>query len=242
MKMLTAVLNLFDEIVIIRDVDDNIICINKEDKIDICTVKPEGKEIRYNRKVYSLSKKQTEIEGKKYFINIYTDITKNKNLQEKVSYDELTKLYNFSKLKEELANCIKEFNETEEPFIVILADIDNFKLVNDTIGHIQSNDILVEISKTLKNNVRCYDVVGRFGGEEFLIILRRCSLENAFKKTEELRTKIEELNVHDYKVTISFGINIYDGTDDIENVLKKADKALYDSKSKGKNITTIYKE
>lgn len=236
-----SILDNLEQIIIVKDINKNIIYINHEQNIDIEKEIINNNEIFYNNNFYKIKENKINIENEIFYLTVYEDITNHKMLIEKSSYDELTKLYNFGKTQEELLSCIEDANETGETFTVIMADIDDFKIINDSIGHIYSNDILVGVSNILKSNIRSYDIVGRFGGEEFLIILKKCSVDNAYKKVEQLRKLIEQLNVHNHKVTLSFGLDEYDKTKGMKDVLKNADEALYESKHNGKNTVTIYK-
>lgn len=125
---------------------------------------------------------------------------------------------------------------------VILGDIDYFKKINDSYGHLKGDEVLVEISRVLDTYVRDTDVVCRWGGEEFLIILKNCSSEEAYKKAMILKEKIEELkNIFGFEITMSFGISNYLFEKPVEEAINEADKALSKSKKSGRNRITMYK-
>lgn len=123
---------------------------------------------------------------------------------------------------------------------LILGDIDHFKIINDTYGHLVGDEVLVEISSVFKHFVRETDYVCRWGGEEFLIFLKNCDDEDAYGKANLLREKIMELSDEfGFEITMSFGVsNLSDST--LEDAIKNADEAMYESKHNGRNRVTVY--
>lgn len=123
---------------------------------------------------------------------------------------------------------------------LILGDIDHFKAINDTYGHLVGDEVLVEISSVFKQFVRETDYVCRWGGEEFLIFLKNCDDEDAYGKANILREKIMELSSEfGFNITMSFGIsNLSNST--LEDAIKNADEAMYESKHNGRNRVTVY--
>lgn len=161
--------------------------------------------------------------------------------------DSLTALYTrryfFERLNEELNRSKKHGFK----FAFLMIDIDDFKICNDTHGHLVGDVILKDISRVIKENIREIDLVARYGGEEFSLILPETDRHGAFFVAERIRKKIEENVFKAYdeklKVTISTGIAVYpEDAADIENIIEKADKALYVAKSSGKNIVCEYKD
>ena len=126
---------------------------------------------------------------------------------------------------------------------VITFDIDHFKNINDTYGHPVGDVVLAEIGKIIKERVRETDKAGRFGGEEFIILLPHTDTEGAIRVAESIRAEVEKSNPANIQVTISAGIMEYDSTSKLtmEEVFKKADNALYASKRGGRNKITIAK-
>lgn len=154
--------------------------------------------------------------------------------------DYLTKLKNRKEIDltlEKHENIFKRYNDV---FSIILLDIDDFKKVNDRYGHIVGDEVLVAISNILKKYTRELDIVGRWGGEEFLIICPKANENEAFLVAEKLRKKIEvyQFNKVGHK-TISCGVSSYKKDDSINELLVRADKAMYASKVEGKNRVTI---
>ena len=123
---------------------------------------------------------------------------------------------------------------------LILGDIDHFKIINDTYGHIVGDEVLVEISSVFKHFVRETDYVCRWGGEEFLIFLKNCDDDDAYGKANLLREKIMKLSDEfGFEITMSFGVsNLSDIT--LEDAIKNADEAMYESKHNGRNRVTVY--
>ena len=126
-------------------------------------------------------------------------------------------------------------------FGIIILDIDHFKDVNDTYGHQVGDDVLKQFSKILKGSIRDTDSLGRWGGEEFLIICPNTDAAALKKMAENLREKIE---THDFsndiqRLTASFGITCYNGEQDVVTLLKEADAALYSAKKLGRNKIVI---
>ncbi len=157
--------------------------------------------------------------------------------------DNLTKVYNRHKFFEVIKHNIYEYHRYNYMFSVILIDIDNFKSINDTLGHNTGDQVLVEFAAILKNSLRTTDYLFRWGGEEFLVLLSHCEGKTAFQVAEKLRKNIESYTFqlkNGYQVTASFGVASYKDSTNIEAMISHADKALYQSKNTGKNCTTIY--
>ena len=128
---------------------------------------------------------------------------------------------------------------------VIMLDIDKFKNVNDTYGHRKGDEILTRIGELLLKSVRNSDFVGRYGGEEFIILLPETDANSGFKVAEKIRTLIASANLlgEEMPLTESSGISTYpeDGANE-EELIEKADQALYYSKNNGRNRSTSWDE
>ena len=129
-----------------------------------------------------------------------------------------------------------------------MADIDFFKKINDTYGHLAGDEILKQISECLIKNIKGDDIVGRFGGEEFIILLKNTNLDNSKELLEKIRKDIDDLIVK-YKNFIIDNLNIsigavfnQDNNTDLNNLIEKADKALYNVKENGRNQTKFFDE
>jgi len=153
--------------------------------------------------------------------------------------DELTTLSNRRDMKECMEKELYRHQRSNSYFSIILMDIDHFKRVNDTYGHDAGDAVLKEFSSLLKYLSRKVDVVSRWGGEEFLMLLPDTSLVQALAMAERLRTNVESHSfTHKFKsipITMSAGVCSVNQHEDIDSVLKHADVNLYEAKQKGRN-------
>ncbi|MEA2028561.1 MAG: GGDEF domain-containing protein, partial [Campylobacterota bacterium] len=156
--------------------------------------------------------------------------------------DKLTTLYNRSRLDEKLSWLYENYTKEKKIFSIALIDIDHFKRVNDKYGHIIGDRVLIDLAKLLQNNSRDSDTVGRWGGEEFMIIYENISAQNAYKLIERIRKAVESYDFVTAEVqTVSIGIAQYLGEDiNIKEFIDQADQALYQAKNSGRNQTVIY--
>lgn len=176
---------------------------------------------------------------------INTHITlKNKEdeLIYRASHDQLTGLYNRHKLSEEGLRIFSKSIRHNEKFCVVIVDIDHFKNVNDTYGHLVGDEVLKLIANLLQSNIRNEDFLVRYGGEEFLMIFDHCDIKDAIQKAELLRQRINALAPYGITVTASFGVaRLADFHTNFELVLKDADDALYSAKEQGRNRVVEFK-
>ncbi|CAA7620640.1 Diguanylate cyclase [Candidatus Terasakiella magnetica] len=133
----------------------------------------------------------------------------------------------------------------EQPCCVGLADVDNFKKINDTWGHATGDQVLCAVADCLRTAVRPYDVVYRYGGEEFLICLPAATSEAGFQVLERMRMAVEALELTTHKgnvirITVTFGLADLTADLSVEESLERADNALYDGKRLGKNRVMLY--
>lgn len=176
---------------------------------------------------------------------IMADIQELKDKEEEIlrlsEIDGLTKLYNRHKLDLLLENEIERSTRNKNTFTIALLDIDDFKRINDNYGHLVGDNTLQLISRTIKEHIRKLDYVGRWGGEEFLIIFPETKLKNAKKVVERVRLAIENLQCQKCKdITASFGLAAFSEGMDLIDLLKGADQALYAAKDNGKNKIFLY--
>lgn len=160
----------------------------------------------------------------------------NKELERLSVTDKLTGLFNRNKLDETFENEIQRSFRFNQCFSIIMLDVDYFKHVNDTYGHPTGDRVLIDIGQILQNNTRETDIVGRWGGEEFLIICPQTDQQGAVAMAESLRQHLER---HPFPVirqaTASFGVSTYRPGDRCKDLLSRADEALYLAKNKGRN-------
>lgn len=177
----------------------------------------------------------TKIEGTHKLFTL-TKITK---LSEEMQIDSLTGVYKKSYLTKRLEKIIRH----KESAVLVVTDIDNFKRVNDTYGHLAGDNILREFATLIKQNIREEDTFARWGAEEFLLLLQGTNMENAMEKVEKLRLLIDTSSFqHIGHMTASFGMTERYEDDDIHTILQRADKALYEAKNDGKNCVRLKKD
>lgn len=157
--------------------------------------------------------------------------------------DPLTQISNRRALKESLNYEVKRFERNKENFSLILSDIDYYKQINDTYGHDAGDFVLVEISKLLVDTLRQQDIVGRWGGDEFLIILPQTEIQGALVLGEKLRKNIADksfdFNDQIIQLTMTFGVSEFSEGYDYSKCITNADYALYKAKEAGKNKVLI---
>ena len=160
----------------------------------------------------------------------------NKKLEEISVTDKLTKLYNRVKIDKELLYALEYAERYEAPFSLILLDIDFFKSVNDEHGHLVGDTILIEFANILKFSIRNTDFVGRWGGEEFLVICPKTDKEGAISLAKHIQTQIRNINFSIVgKKTASFGVTAYYKGDTPTSILKRTDDGLYRAKESGRD-------
>ncbi len=152
-----------------------------------------------------------------------------------VRTDPLTGLCNRRALEESLSGEIARRDRHDEYFSVAIIDIDHFKKINDSLGHLTGDRIIKLVASQLDEEARQADVVARFGGEEFMIVMPKTDLDGATVAAERLRQKIQ-LNCRQItQVTVSVGVATVTAEDDAESVMTRADEALYRAKDDGRN-------
>ncbi|MDY6311085.1 MAG: GGDEF domain-containing protein, partial [Cyanobacteriota bacterium] len=176
--------------------------------------------------------------------NVYAEILKHATL------DALTGFYNRHQLEERIKQEVANAKRQHAPLCGIMTDIDFFKSVNDTYGHAVGDLVLKTIAKVIRGQLREYDIAGRYGGEEFSILLPFTKINEAKMVAERLRKAVEEKSVNiskilpdndvkEIKITISMGVYEIKEDDKEEDLMEKADKALYQAKNTGRNKVVI---
>jgi diguanylate cyclase (GGDEF)-like protein len=156
-------------------------------------------------------------------------------LEKETITDNLTGLYNRLFFNEQLKLFIEKYKRYKEPFSMMLFDIDNFKKINDTYGHNVGDEVLKEISKTIKSSIRKTDLAFRYGGEEFAILFPKTHLLEAYKIADRLKETIsKKIKIYDNPVTISGSVGEYKN-DGAFNFIQRLDYKLYEAKRTGKN-------
>lgn len=189
----------------------------------------------WNRK---LSSEKNRIEQLVHDLNILKMQLEEKNseLNRLAVTDQLTGLYNRLKLDETFQYEADRSGKSGHTFGIILMDIDYFKDINDRYGHQTGDNVLVCISQLILSNIRKTDILGRWGGEEFLIICPESSEEGILRLAEKLKYTIENHIFPEIQTcTASFGVALYQKNEDIAGLMKRADEALYMAKNTGRN-------
>ncbi len=197
--------------------------------------------------------KDIQLEGETIRVSAVMDITKIKEKEEEILklayYDSLTNLPNRALLEDRASRLINKNSRNKNFAALMFIDLDNFKNINDTKGHVIGDMILVECAKRLSKTIRRYDTVARFGGDEFIILIDtqnvdkntavkgiRTVANNVLKRLSKTLT-IENI---DYQLTASIGISIFNDTITFDELMKRADSAMYHSKDKGKNNFSFF--
>ena len=159
---------------------------------------------------------------------------------DKAYKDGLTNIFNRRFLEEKADELFTKFNINHTPVGIIMLDIDNFKKINDTYGHNIGDLVLINLAKTISNEIRKEDFFIRYGGEEFVLVLPNSNIESTFKIAEKIRKDIESLKINigskQLSFTISLGITeIIPSDENLFDAINRADKNLYKAKNNGKN-------
>lgn len=176
----------------------------------------------------------------KNFVVTSHDITERvemeKELQKLATFDSLTSIYNRYKINKEIDSELNRVRRYKDNFSLLMIDIDHFKTVNDQYGHDVGDFVLQEISKVIGQYIRVSDRFGRWGGEEFMLLIPNSSKEESMFIANKLRYVIEKHTFNNsYAITISIGVSIYKDLETKESLLKRVDEALYNAKKGGRN-------
>lgn len=183
-------------------------------------------------------------------IEIFTDVSKQegnalhlKELEKLALLDALTNLANRRYLEQEIINRLSEMERFKVPFGILFMDLDFFKSINDIYGHEAGDDVLRYVAKTFSANSRPFDLYGRWGGEEFVAIIRNVDEEQLLGIAERVRRLIQESYIirdeETILVTISIGATLAKVDDSLEEVIRRADENMYRSKNEGRNRVTL---
>ncbi|OHC70488.1 MAG: diguanylate cyclase [Rhodocyclales bacterium RIFCSPLOWO2_02_FULL_63_24] len=164
-------------------------------------------------------------------------------IEEMASTDELTRLLNRHAFAILIDKVLAEYRRAPQPIAMLLADIDHFKDINDRYGHLTGDQVLHEVARLLLAGLRQSDIAVRWGGEEFLLVLRGCDNAEAQRIAENLRQRIAttfiEANGEQIATTISIGVSQYDGVENPDQTVSRADAALYAAKHGGRNRVEV---
>ena len=176
-------------------------------------------------------------------VGIARDITGLYEIQEKLKkqayYDELTKIFNRKAYNERIQEKFDLLDRYKTDFTIAMYDLDNFKNINDTYGHDIGDKVLVEITNEVKSIIRKTDFFFRIGGEEFVIIFAKTSLDEAYDIAEKIRIDVSKMQIiENEEITISMGITQAIANDNPQSIYERVDKLMYQSKRNNKNQTT----
>lgn len=174
------------------------------------------------------------------------------DLQQSLSFaathDFLTDLLNRSEIVAALQREISRSEREGRSATVIMADVDHFKTINDSMGHAAGDTVLKEVAERLKSDLRPYDLAGRYGGEEFLLILPGCDLRTGVRRADEIRRLVERTPIStgcgNANLTVSMGVTVTPSSrgQTLAGVLQQADSALYAAKNSGRNRVEAYSD
>jgi diguanylate cyclase (GGDEF)-like protein/PAS domain S-box-containing protein len=205
----------------------------------------EYRAIRKDKSVITLELYGSKIiyNGRDAIIGTVIDITERKNNEKMIKHmayhDQLTDLPNRYLLREKLNEAIKNSSNHNQKFALLFLDLDRFKAINDTMGHEIGDKVLVETAERLKACVNQKDIISRYGGDEFSILLPNSDEQRAVEVAQQIITRLSEpylLYHHEFVVTPSIGITVFpDHGENFGTLIKNADLAMYHAKSLGKN-------
>ncbi len=187
--------------------------------------------------------REGKVLGYTYFVR---DISEQKKMMQELnrmaSYDPLTQVYNRRRLLEEAEKELLRAKRHYRCFSVLMMDLDHFKNVNDQYGHLAGDEVIRSVIQSCREIIRATDIIGRYGGEEFIIVLSETGWENACQIAECIRELIAGLEVPFHgeiiRITVSIGVVAVLGSNDkisIRDIINKADQALYQAKNNGRN-------
>ena len=197
---------------------------------------------------FTVSRKSSSHLPRLHFIVLARDVSARKKAEERVhylaNYDALTGLPNRSQFAEHLGYAVSLAKREEHRIALLFVDLDHFKYINDSLGHVIGDRLLIELSSRLRALLREVDTLARLGGDEFIVMIpavdERGAAEVATKLIDSIRQPVQ-IGLHELTVTASVGLSMYpeDGTD-LDELLKKADSAMYRSKAAGRNSYAFF--
>ena len=181
-------------------------------------------------------------------VMVFHDVTQSRKLQRELSWqashDSLTGLANRQKFEQELNVALQSLTQENQTHVLCYLDLDQFKVVNDTCGHIAGDELLCQVSQVLKKQIRAVDIVARLGGDEFGILLKQCSLEVAQIIAEKVLSAVQDFRFiwqdQVFSVGVSIGLASLERESISTEVLSAADSACYAAKNKGRNRIQFY--
>jgi len=168
------------------------------------------------------------------FILLKTLERKNLELEDLSHKDTMTHFYNHTSILRLIKHHAEMAHLENKPLVLLILDLDDFKNVNDTYGHPIGDKVLAAIAEVLRNHTRSSDIIGRYGGEEFVVLFPHTKLEDAYRVSERIREAIANSELNGIRITVSGGLCTYEGQD-VSEFIQLADDFLYVAKKMGKN-------
>ena len=193
---------------------------------------------------FELEVKRDYLQGLANQISIFLENTR---LYRLVSHDQLTQLYTHNFLEAEMSEMVKQSKRYNLPFTYIILDLDHFKQINDEFGHLVGNQVLRALVRTMRSVSRDSDLLARYGGDEFEIILPQTDETGALAYAEKLRKAVERTEIVSpdgikIRITISVGLSpVFTSNDSVTAIQTRADQALYEAKERGRNCVMAYR-
>jgi diguanylate cyclase (GGDEF)-like protein/PAS domain S-box-containing protein len=231
-----------------------------EERLDTCLSQPgilhhwQMRQLRKNGEAFLArmsSRTINDLSGNSTLLLVCEDITEALELSEKLTYqashDPLTGLINRHEFERRLAHCLDMARERNTDNALCYVDLDQFKVINDTLGHIAGDELLRQVTRLLSDHVRKQDSVGRIGGDEFVLLIEHCALEDAERVANKVRKSIEAFTFpweeQSFRITASMGlVPVTSATGSITEALKIADTACYAAKDLGRNRVYVYRD
>ena len=224
-------------------------CVNEGSVIGLGThtllLSREGREIAISDSAAPILSETGEIKG---VVLVFHDVSAERSMQRKIEYqaqhDSLTGLWSRSAFDYRLEVLVEDALQGEGEHVLIYIDLDQFKVVNDTVGHVAGDELLKQVATLLQTHTRESDLLARLGGDEFALLMIGCDLAHAVKVAEQLREQLAEFpfawSDHHFQIGASFGIVVINQELPDPNALSLADLACYSAKDQGRNRVHIY--
>jgi two-component system cell cycle response regulator len=220
---------------------------SKESKEDIVTGLESGAD-DYLTKPFNVDELKARLRTGERILHLEGRLVEAREMMRfKATHDALTSIWNRGVIMDLLGRELMRSQRESGCTIVLLGDVDHFKSVNDTHGHLVGDEVLQEIARRLLLSIRSYDFVGRYGGEEFLLVLNNCKPQFAEARAEDIRKIVSSRPIQTLagplNITMSFGLLLSDvwGVRPVEELLHEVDAALYAAKAGGRNCVRVAK-
>ncbi len=194
----------------------------------------------YLIKPFNFQELRARLQAGTRVVKLQADLaSKHQELNYRATHDSLTNLWNRPGILEIASRELARGNREKRPLWLAIVDIDHFKKINDTLGHAAGDIILCEVAQRMRSALRSYDLIGRYGGDEFLVVMPDLDERQAVDLVERLRNQVGKIQVDvmnvQIDVSVSLGVALNNGSSLIEHLIHSADKALYRAKAGGRN-------